>query len=127
MQPSWQCVRLVRGDDGNTIQYAIVKDLFQKKTWHIHASMFVIAAGAVLTPQILFKSEIQPRALGHFLCMQPLAFCQVVLLQSIVDAIPKDKRWEKEVEKYQREHPQDPIPIPIKDPQPQVLPYIKYM
>lgn len=107
-------------DDRKNIQYAKVKNLFTDETVYIHASVFIVAAGAVLTPQILHKSEIQPKALGRYLCEQPMAFCQIVLLQSIVDAIPKDPRWKKEVERYQIAHPEDPIPIPMKDPTPQV-------
>ena len=49
-----------------------------------------------------------------------MTFCQIVLLQSIIDEIPKDCRWKDKVEKYQKEHPEDPIPIPMKDPQPEV-------
>ena len=96
-------------------------DLFKHECVYIHASVFVVAAGAVLTPQILHKSEIQPEALGQYLCEQPMAFCQIVLLQSIVDSIPTDKRFKDKIEDYKREHPEDPIPIPMKDPTPQVF------
>ena len=120
MQPSWQCRELVQTDDRRNIKYAIVKDLFKDRNVYIHASVFVVAAGAVLTPQILHKSEIQPKALGHYLCEQPMTFCQIVLLQSIVDSIPKDPRWKDKVKRYQEAHPEDPIPIPMKDPPPQV-------
>ena len=108
-------------DDRKNIKYAKVKDLFKDEIVYIHASVFIVAAGAILTPQILYKSEIQPKALGHYLCEQPMAFCQIVLLQSIVDQIPKDDRWKAVIEKYQQKHPQDPIPIPMKDPTPQVI------
>ena len=107
-------------DDRKNIKYAIIKDLLKDQHVYIHASVFVVAAGAVLTPQILHKSEIQPKALGHYLCEQPMTFCQIVLLQSIVDGIPKDCRWKDVVKKYQEAHPEDPIPIPMKDPAPQV-------
>lgn len=68
-------------------------------------------AGAVLTPQILFNSEIQPEALGHYLCIQPKAFCQIVLKQSLIDSIPRKHN----------PNPIDPIPIPEDDPPPQVM------
>ena len=116
----WQCTKLVRSCDGKTVEYAVVKDLLNDQLYQIRAKVFVLAAGAILTPQILFKSGIQPRALGHYLCAQIMAFCQIVLKQEIVDSIPTDPRWKAEVEKYQKEHPNDPIPIPMSDPTPQV-------
>ena len=118
----WQCEKIVRRSDGNRtcIEYAVVKDLMEKKWYHIHAKVFILAAGAVLTPQILFNSEIQPAALGHYLCEQPMAFCQIVLKQEIVDQIEKDPRWKKQVEEHKRKNPNDPIPIPMDDPTPQV-------
>ena len=116
MQPSWQCTKLQCAEGGRRIEYAVVKKLLESKTCYIHARTFVIAAGAVLTPQILFKSGIQPRALGHYLCEQPMAFCQIVLLQSIIDKISHDPKCMLYVEDV----PIDPIPIPLDDPTPQV-------
>ena len=75
-------------------------------------------AGAVLTPQILYNSEIEPRALGRYLCEQPLAFCQIVLKQEIVDSVWAT--WRKRCEAYCEHNPDDPIPIPMDDPTPQV-------
>ena len=123
----WQCEKVVRSDDGKSIEYAIVKDLLEKKKYHVHAKVFVLAAGAILTPQIMFNSEIQPEALGHYLCEQPLAFCQIVLKQEIVDKIEKDPRWTEQVEEHKRLHPTDPIPIPMDDPTPQVLAQVNYL
>ena len=117
----WQCEKVVRSDGTQSINYAVVKDLLEKKTYHIHAKVFVLAAGAILTPQILFNSEIQPAALGHYLCEQPMAFCQIVLKQEIIDDIEKDSRWTKKIEEHKRKNPEDPIPIPIDDPTPQVF------
>lgn len=114
----WQCTRLVCSDDGKKIKLAVVKDLLNDQIYHINAKVFVLAAGAILTPQILFNSDIKPLALGHYLCAQTMTFCQIVLKQEIVDNIPH--RWRKEVQKYQEEHPNDPIPIPMSDPTPQV-------
>ena len=115
MQEMWQCRRLEHQNDvdGNTVQCAIVRDLLNKTDYTIKANIYIIAAGAVLTPQILFASKIQLRALGHYLCEQPLAFCQIVLLQSLIDSI-------KDHPKFRLKHPHDPIPIPYSDPQPQV-------
>ena len=72
----------------------------------------------MLTPQILFNSEIEPHALGHYLCEQPLAFCQIVLKQDIVDDLCCT--WKAKVDAYCNENPDDPIPIPMDDPTPQV-------
>ena len=116
----WQCIQLVRSYDGKTIELAIVKDLLNDQLYQIRAKVFVLAAGAILTPQILFNSGIKPCALGHYLCAQTMAFCQIVLKQEIVDRIPNDPRWAKEVAEYQKTHPHDPIPIPMSDPTPQV-------
>lgn len=87
-----------------------------------YQGVFVFAAGAVLTPQILFNSEIQPRALGRYLCEQPLCFCQIVLKQNIVDSVVTG--WPKQVKEHQEQNPDDPIPIPLDDPTPQVTTYL---
>jgi hypothetical protein len=109
----WQCRKLettitVCGE--STVTCACVHDLLEKKDYKIEAKLYVICAGAVLTPQILFTSGIGSKAPGHYLCEQPLAFCQVVLLQSLIDKIPQ-----KPIANID-----DPIPIPKTDPQPQV-------
>lgn len=122
LKEMWQCRELLhRGNgEGNTKVYqAVVRDLLNKKDYKIAANTFIIAAGAVLTPQILFNSKIKPAALGHYLCEQPMAFCQVVLLQSLVDSIEENPKWKKIVDDYHESRPNDPIPIPHSDPQPQ--------
>ena len=108
----WQCRSLKTKTTGtrSEVEYAVVRDLPNKVDYHVKAKLFVICAGAVLTPQILFNSNIRPKALGRYLCEQPLTFCQVVLLQSLIDKIPTHKILNKK----------DPIPIPMTDPQPQV-------
>ncbi|XP_068712210.1 uncharacterized protein [Montipora foliosa] len=122
LKEMWQCVKLIYTDSGHGTQkvtYAEVRDLLNKSSYRVKAKTFIIAAGAILTPQILFNSEIRPTALGHYLCYQPLAFCQVVLLQKIVDDIVENPEWKEMVAKYRESHPDDPIPIPTTDPQPQ--------
>ena len=116
----WQCERLETSVDGLGISSAVVKDLMEKKRYRVHAKVFVLAAGAVLTPQILFNSGIRPEALGHYLCEQPMAFCQIVLLQELVDSIEPNPEWKKKVDHYKAKNPEDPIPIPLDDPTPQV-------
>ena len=97
-----------------------MKDLLQKKRYRVHAEVFVLAGGAILTPQILFNSEIEPEALGHYLCEQPIAFCQIVLKQEIVDSIESRPEWKEKVHQHKSKNPRDPIPIPLEDPTPQV-------
>ena len=122
-QEMWQCVKLIYTDSDHGTQkvaHAEVRDLLSKKSHYISANTFVIAAGAVLTGQILFNSGIKPTALGHYLCYQPMAYCQVILLQSVVDSIMEHPKWRKMVEEYRETHPDDPVPIPPTDPLPQV-------
>ena len=111
---------MVPTDDGESICFAVVKDLLEKKRYLVHVKVFVLAGGAILTPQILFNSEIEPQALGHYLCEQPIAFCQIVLKQEIVDSIESRPEWKEKVHQHKSKNPRDPIPIPLEDPTPQV-------
>jgi len=122
LHPQWRCKRLIRKPDGKSIDYAEVEDLIHWKTYHIYAKAFVLAVGAILTPQVLVNSEIDKDlpALGKYLSEQPLAFCQIVLKQHIVDQIGDDPRFKEKVEKHRRQNPRDPVPIPVHDPEPQV-------
>lgn len=42
-----------------------------------YAQAYIVACGAVCTPQILWNSNIRPNALGRNLSEQSIAFCQV--------------------------------------------------
>lgn len=64
MQEIWQCRKLNIGDH-TSIEYVVVWDLLEKTDYSIKANIYIICAGAVLTPQILYNSDIRPRALGH--------------------------------------------------------------
>ncbi|XP_072017173.1 uncharacterized protein [Amphiura filiformis] len=85
--------KLVLTSDGDKIDYAIVRDLQKDQCVRVHANQFVLTAGAILTPQILFNSGIRPKALGHYLSEQPCGFAQVVLNQSLVDSVWTDSRF----------------------------------
>ena len=114
-----RCKRLHLSPD-DQIEYAEVEDLVHWDKIEVHANNYVICAGAVLTPQILFASGVRPLALGRYLSEQPMAFCQIVLKQSIVDAMVEDPAFKDRINEYQAQHPEDPIPIPINDPDPQL-------
>ena len=100
------------------VRSALVKDLRTGKTNLIRAKVFVVAAGAILTPQLLFASNIRPHSLGRYLCEQPMAFCQIVLSTKIIDDIASNNP--DSVEQHIANNPRDPIPIPMDDPNPQV-------
>ena len=100
------------------IRSALVKNLLTGTTNLITAKVFVVAAGAILTPQLLFASNIRPHALGRYLCEQPMAFCQIVLSHKIIDDIVSNSP--DSVQQHIANNPRDPIPIPVDDPNPQV-------
>ena len=83
------------------------------------AKVFIVAAGAVLTPQLLYASNIRPPALGKYLCEQPMTFCQIVYSTAIINWIRSSTYHE--VKQYIEENPNDPVPIPMDDPLPQVI------
>lgn len=48
IQPMWLCKKLVTSGDeskGWSVEYAVVEDLLHHHTYHIHAKIFVLAAG----------------------------------------------------------------------------------
>jgi len=115
IRPHHRVKRLVV--EGDRVDHAIVEDLMEWRTIHIHADLFIVAAGSILTPQILWNSEIRPDALGRYLTEHPMTFTQIVLRQSIIDGIRNDSRFSDRVRKVER---LDPIPIPMQDPPPMV-------
>lgn len=112
---------------GTEIRAAAIYDL--KADHHsslqlVIADAYVIACGAVCTPQILWNSNIRPEALGKNLSEQSIAFCQIVLKRSIVDDIWTNPKYAEAVERHHERYPCDPLPIPFHDPEPQVtIPY----
>jgi len=94
-----------------------------KPTVVLEAKFYVVAAGAVATPQILFSSDkayqretqtgvdgnsIFPQ-LGKYITEQPMSFCQVILDRDIINSIASTSSSG------------DPLPIPLGDSGPQVL------
>lgn len=114
------CTRLVRSADGSRVEYAEIRDLRQWRTLRVEADTFVVAGSAYLTPQLLYASAIRPKALGRYLSEQPIAFCQIVLRQDLVDSVATDPRFADSVRAHRERSPRDPLPIPQNDPEPQV-------
>ncbi|QRW08111.1 GMC oxidoreductase [Ceratobasidium sp. AG-Ba] len=101
---------------------ALCRDLNTHEDFVVLAKHYVVACGAVGTPQVLFNSKIRPPLLGKNLTEQSLAFCQIVLKREYIDSIPT--RFPELVKKHQSKHSEDPMPIPFSDPEPQVtMPY----
>jgi len=103
--------------------------------FYIKAKAYVVAAGAVANPQILANSgfgatdDRKVHIIPHLatrITEQPMAFCQIALLQKLVDSIddPSIKRepwWTAAVANHkERFGDVDPLPIPFQDPEPQV-------
>ena len=101
---------------GDRVEYAEVQDLLAGETIRVEAEEYVMAAGALLTPQILWKSGIQAPTLGHFLTEHPLAFTQVVLRRELVERIGELAR-----EQDANLDGEDAVPIPIEDPPPMLM------
>lgn len=118
-----RCTKLIHRN--GTIQGAVVDNLMEWKTLLVQAKRYIICAGTVLTPQILFKSGIRPEPLGLYLSEQPIAFCQIVLKQQIIEDIIDgkspylDEQANTRAKEHFEENQHDPIPIPINEPEPQ--------
>ncbi|MEU6472477.1 pyranose oxidase [Streptomyces massasporeus] len=127
--PEHQCTKLELSDEGNGQQRVTgvkvrnLRDLNEKVT--INAEVYVVACNPVLTPQLLFASGLQTESLGRYLTEQPMAFCQTVLKQSILDdvvpllekypdAMTRVKEYiEKQKQKQEEKTPgADPVPFP---------------
>lgn len=88
--PEHQCVRLeIAGSDKHQrVRYAVVRNLRDvREEIRLRAGTYVVACGAVPTPQLLFNSGVTLPALGRYLTEQPMSFCQVVLQQEHMDCV----------------------------------------
>jgi pyranose oxidase len=120
-----RCRQFRTNAEGSAVEEAVIDDLWNWKTKIIKAKAYVLCGGAVLTPQVLFNSDIRPESLGCYLSEQPMAFCQIVLKQELLDNLENspyltDANAREKVAQYRKEHPDDPVPIPMTDPEPQV-------
>jgi pyranose oxidase len=109
--------------EGQTVLGAELRDLRNDDDILVMADAYVITAGAICTPQILFNSGIRPEPLGRYLCEQSLAFCQIVMKNELVDSINKstDPAWQERIARHKEKHPGDPLPIPFAEPEPNVM------
>ncbi|KAE9390595.1 hypothetical protein BT96DRAFT_1024457 [Gymnopus androsaceus JB14] len=104
-----------------------VKNLKTNKSYSIGAKQaIVVACGAIGTPQLLSGSYggYSIESLGRYLSEQSVAFCQIVLKESIVKSIRTNPKYKTQVEKHDSQSQKDPIPIPFDDLEPQVM--LKY-
>lgn len=95
--------------NGQRIEYAIVRDLTTYTTRRIYADTFVIAGGPFLTPRLLWQSNIRYYALGRYLNDNTQATCKVRLGNDILQIL--------------RQNPHNPaagrsIPIAWQDAEP---------
>ncbi|MDQ4144631.1 MAG: pyranose oxidase [Actinomycetota bacterium] len=115
-----RCGRLVPSRDGMRIDHAEITNLMEWETFNVKANTYVVCCNAYLTPQVLFASGIRPPPLGRYLTEQPMSFAQIVLKQDIVDSILDHPQFGDRVQEHRRSNPADPVPIPTRDPEPQV-------
>ncbi|KIJ44752.1 GMC oxidoreductase [Sphaerobolus stellatus SS14] len=123
-------------DKKRYIQYAFLRKLNHSSSSSkgydiIQAKTFVVACGAIGTPQVLTNSGYSlDLPLGNVLSGKRhvslrqfhliLNSFEVVLRRNIVDAMAKDPATAK----HQKNYPKDPLPIPFNGPDPQlILPY----
>ena len=115
-----RCRQFLRNAAGSSVEGAVIDDLMHWQTKLIQAKVYVLCAGAVLTPQVLFASNIRPDPLGCYLSEQPMTFCQIVLKQDLLNNLETspylEKQAQQRVAEYKKAHPEDPIPIPMNDP-----------
>jgi pyranose oxidase len=110
LRPETICRQLLV--DKDRVLGASLEHLPSGQTETIFADIVIVAANAFYTPQLLWKSNIRPRALGHYLNDQPMAFCQIVLKKDLLNKI--GKLWDAPGPSI------DPVPIPKTDPIPNV-------
>lgn len=124
------CRQLHVNHDIGKVEFAVVENLQTGRLYRIFANAFVLATGAVLTPQLLFNSGFSIKkplpALGKYLSEQPMAFCQILLNKQHVNQVLKhpdvmhNRAIQQRIKQHKRQSPKDPLGIPYNDPEPQV-------
>jgi pyranose oxidase len=115
-----RCEKLVQSKDGASIDHAVVQDLQNWATYTVRAKTYIVCCNAYLTPQVLYNSGIRPEPLGRYLTEQPMSFCQIVLKQSLIDALADDPRFAEKCQAHREKSPLDPVPFAPGEPEPQV-------
>ncbi len=110
LRPETICRELVVEND--RVMGAKLEHLPSGQSQTMFADIVIVAANAFYTPQLLWKSNIRPRALGHYLNDQPMLFCQIVLKKELLAKI--GSLWDAPDPNI------DPVPIPKNDPIPNV-------
>lgn len=113
--------KLHHNDDGK-ISYAEIQCFAPWEKIRIEAEIFIVAASAIKTPQLLWNSEIYLPALGRYLTEHVMAFTQVVLSKEIVENLQCQNQnyFADFPELYHVANPDDdPVcNIPVDDPDP---------
>ncbi|KID97565.1 Glucose-methanol-choline oxidoreductase, partial [Metarhizium majus ARSEF 297] len=132
--PNTQCVKLNLAEDKNQnfkVVSASLKHLLTNALYNVTADKFVICAGAVLTPAILWNSGFTTtldnkkpsyyvKQLGMNLTEQTMAFCQVKLWKEHVESVMTQTPAVNDPNKPPRPPVEDPQDA--KKPQPTGLP-----
>ncbi|MFF5284566.1 GMC oxidoreductase [Streptomyces sp. NPDC013171] len=122
-----QCTKLIIATDKERrrVSGVEVRDLIADAPVDIVAKAYVVAGGAVLTPQLLSVSGLDDHlpALGRYLTESPLAFCQVVLKKEIIDGLAGLLTEDAlaRVRAHQQKNENAPLPIPFDDAPPNLF------
>ncbi|KAI0543332.1 hypothetical protein F4679DRAFT_577706 [Xylaria curta] len=132
-----QCDVLQINPETGKVEGAIIVDLLHNKKYVVRANRYVICGGAVLTAGIVAKSVLKSGrkldefcpALGKYMTEQTMKLCQVVLKQDFIDEVkahsgfldePNQSLIKDKVVKHRENYPDDPVPFPIDEFDPQV-------
>jgi len=102
---------------GGRIIFAELFDMQSRMRKTVEADIFVIACGPVHTSQLLWASNIRPRALGHYLSDHIFAFCQILLKKAVIEEMGEEAARRGFVADRSG---MDLIPIPMTDPPPHI-------
>ncbi|KAM0755859.1 FAD/NAD(P)-binding domain-containing protein [Meredithblackwellia eburnea MCA 4105] len=112
------CSKLIHSN--GTVTQAVCTNQVTGEEFLVEAKTFVIGAGAILSPQLLFSSGLGNDNVGRYLSDHPTAFCQVILHDKHLDWARKNPDFNEALAKHRQENPQDKVPIPFNDPDPQL-------